>query len=465
MIRLEYHTKLGKKNELDINTFFSDVSYQTPGGLTRAQYDTVPRAARLNADVLNASIENKTRYLGVSDLHQWNEHWSTRAGVYVSTSDFVNPTFLNYEERSETNVGGRIENQYKFQSEHLSGKVTFGAELQYFRSPISNYTNDNGSAGALSFEDKLISDQTMLFLQSEFDFPSNVILTLGASTTFLKYDLRRIQPEASHQIRKFDPVFAPRVALLKKMGGRHSVYASLSYGFSPPTLAEVRPSTNEFNNDLNPEHGVNYEMGFKGRTTDGSFRYEVVFFEFGLKETIVIQRTEDGAEYFINTGRTRQRGTEIGLSWNIISDSETFFSELSINGGYTINDFTFDDYTNDGTDYSGNDLTGVPPNVIALGVDARIHSRLYFNLTGNYTDRIPLNDANTEYAGEYFLLGLRAGYQLPVSETISLEFFAGGDNLLDQKYSLGNDLNARGGRFFNTAPGANFYLGIKFSGL
>jgi iron complex outermembrane receptor protein len=465
MIRLEYHTRLGKKNELDINTFLSDLSYQTPGGLTRAQYDTVPRAARLNADVLDASIENRTRYLGASDLHQWNERWSTRTGVYVSTSDFVNPTFLNYEERSETNVGGRIENQYKFQSELLSGKVTFGAELQYFRSPITNYANDNGSAGTLSFEDKLISDQTMLFLQSEFDFPSNIILTVGASTTFLKYDLRRTRPEASQQVRKFDPVFAPRIALLKKMGGRHSVYASLSYGFSPPTLAEVRPSTNEFNNDLNPEHGVNYEMGFKGRTTDGSFRYEVVFFEFGLKETIVIQRTDGGAEYFINTGRTRQRGTEIGLSWNVISDSETFFSELSINGGYTINDFTFDDYINDGTDYSGNDLTGVPPNVIALGVDARIHSRLYFNFTGNYTDRIPLNDANTEYAGEYFLLGLRAGYQLPVRETFSLEFFAGGDNLLDQKYSLGNDLNARGGRFFNTAPRANFYLGVKFLGL
>jgi iron complex outermembrane receptor protein len=247
------------------------------------------------------------------------------------------------------------------------------------------------------------------------------------------------------------------------MGGHHSVYASLSYGFSPPTLAEVRPSTNEFNNDLNPEHGLNYEMGFKGRTTNGSFSYDVVFFEFGLKETIVIQRTDGGAEYFINTGRTRQRGAEIGLSWNVISDSERLFSELSINGGYTINDFTFDHYTNDGTDYSGNDLTGVPSNVIALGIDARIHSRIYFNFSANHTDRIPLNDANTEYAAEYFLLGLRAGYQLPIKEIFSLEFFAGGDNLLDQKYSLGNDLNARGGRFFNTAPGANFYLGIKFS--
>jgi iron complex outermembrane recepter protein len=239
----------------------------------------------------------------------------------------------------------------------------------------------------------------------------------------------------------------------------------LSYGFSPPTLAEVRPSTNEFNNDLSPEHGVNYEMGFKGRTTNAALRYEVVFFEFALKETIVIQRTDDGAEYFVNAGRTGQRGTEVGISWDAITDSEKFFSDLSFNGSYTINAFTFDEYINDGTDYSGKKLTGVPPNVVALGIDAHIHSRLYFNLTANYTDRIPLNDANTEHAGEYFLLGCRAGYMLPVRGIFAMDLFLGGENLLDQKYSLGNDLNARGGRFFNTAPGSSFYFGIKLSGL
>jgi iron complex outermembrane receptor protein len=464
VMRVEFRPKIGKKDELAINFLHSNLFYETPGGLTRAQYDTVPRNSRLRADTLNASIENKTNYISVSDLHQWNESLSTRVGVYASKSDFVNPTFLNYEERDETNIGGRIENQYKFQTELLAGKVTLGAEFQFFNSPITNYANNNGTPGTLLFEDKLKSNQTTLFLQSEFDFPSNIILTLGGSTTFLKYDLERLQPEVSDQVRKFDPVFAPRVALLKKMGGRHSVYASLSYGFSPPGLAEVRPSTNEFNNDLNPEHGVNYEMGFKGRTDDAALRYEVVFFEFGLKETIVIKRTTEGAEYFVNAGRTRQRGVETGLSWDAISDSDGFFSALSFNGSYTINTFTFDNYVNDGNDYSGNDLTGVPPNVAALGIDARIRSRLYFNFTGNYTNRIPLNDANTEYAGEYVLLGLRAGYTLR-GKSMAWDFFAGGDNLLNQKYSLGNDLNARGGRFFNTAPGANFYIGLKFSTL
>lgn len=462
--RLEYRPKLGKKDQLHISYLLTELFYQTPGGLTRAQYDTVPRAARLRADTLNASIENKTHYLGISDNHKWNDNWSTQLGIYASTSDFLNPTFLNYEERNEKNFGGRLENQYKFQGERLSGKVTFGAEMQYFRSPIRNYENVKGSPGALNFEDEVISNQTMLFLQSEFDLSSNVIISLGASTTFLKYDLSRTTPAVSKQVRSFDPVFAPRVAVLKKMAGRHSVYASLSYGFSPPTLAEVRPSTNEFNNDLNPEHGTNYEMGFKGLIEEVSLRYDVSFFEFDLKETIVIQRTAGGAEYFINAGRTRQRGVEIGLVWDALTEADRFFSDLNFNAGVTINSFNFEDYTNDGTNYSGNDLTGVPPGVFALGIDARIRSRIYLNFTGNYVDRIPLNDANTEYADEYVLVGCRAGYVLPV-DAYSIDFFAGGENLLNQKYSLGNDLNARGGRFFNTAAGSSFYFGIKVSGL
>ena len=37
---------------------------------------------------------------------------------------------------------------------------------------------------------------------------------------------------------------------------------------------------------------------------------------------------------------------------------------------------------------------------------------------------------------------------------------AGADNLLDQKYSLGNDINAFGGRYYNVAPGRNYWVSL-----
>jgi iron complex outermembrane receptor protein len=40
--------------------------------------------------------------------------------------------------------------------------------------------------------------------------------------------------------------------------------------------------------------------------------------------------------------------------------------------------------------------------------------------------------------------------------------FAGIDNALDETYSLGNDLNAIGGRYYNAASPRNYYIGLNF---
>ena len=64
---------------------------------------------------------------------------------------------------------------------------------------------------------------------------------------------------------------------------------------------------------------------------------------------------------------------------------------------------------------------------------------------------------------EYFLLGARVGYQAALSDNFSFEVFTGIDNALDKRYSLGNDLNAVGGRYYNAAAPRNFYVGVKLT--
>ena len=89
--------------------------------------------------------------------------------------------------------------------------------------------------------------------------------------------------------------------------------------------------------------------------------------------------------------------------------------------------------------------------------------KIYLNITTNYTDAIPLNDGNTEYAGEYFLVGGRLGYRTQLGKTLPFEIFAGVDNATGRKYSLGNDLNAVGGRYYNAAARENYYVGLNLS--
>jgi iron complex outermembrane receptor protein len=74
---------------------------------------------------------------------------------------------------------------------------------------------------------------------------------------------------------------------------------------------------------------------------------------------------------------------------------------------------------------------------------------------------IPLNDANTDYAAGYWVFGARAGWRRTVLSRLAVDLYAGVENVGDRRYSLGNDLNAFGGRYFQPAAGRNYYGGAQ----
>jgi iron complex outermembrane receptor protein len=454
---------LNSRHKLSATILYSDLFYETPGGLNKSQYDADPEQARPPSPVTRGAVEqhaavtNKTGFIGFSDDYQWNDAWSTQTGIYGSFTAFENPTIRNYEIRDEQNFGLRSQTEYEFEKA-LKGKITIGGEYQYFNSPLAVYGNTYGVIDTVQTDDKLKSRLFLFFGQAELNLGSDFFLTVGASANFLKYKFTTLQPPPSiKQNREFDPVLSPRLALLKKFN-LVSVYGSISQGFSPPSLAEVRPSAGTYNNDLNSERGLNYELGFRGSLAKGQLHYDISAYDFRLDETIVIQRTSDGAEYFVNAGKTSQQGLEGTLSYHPKLRSKSF--DITLWTSYTYNHYRFKDYENDGNNFSGNRLTGVAPTVVLWGADLSF-KRFYLNATANYTDALPLNDANTVYAPEYFLLGARAGYRSDASRKVRFEVFAGIDNVLDKRYSLGNDLNAIGGRYYNAAPRRNYYIGLK----
>lgn len=464
-INVDWTNILSARSFLSGTFLLSDLNYGTPGGLTLAQYNADPQQARPAAGATpgsvsqNASVKNSTSYLGLNFDHQWNQAWSTRIGAFGAITNFTNPSIRNYEIRKEYNWGGRTDTQYKFEGSVMKGKITFGAEYQNFYSTLTDYDNLQGTKGNVQTDDQLKSELFLLFGQADLELPANFFLTLGGSENFNTYNFVRVSEiPAVEQNRRFDPVFSPRIALLKKFSDSFSVYGNISSGFSPPSLAEVRPSTSTFNNSLNAEMGTSYELGIKGRLLN-QLLFTLAAYTFDLRNAIVIQQDITGADYFVNAGSTSQKGIEATLEWfpKITSEKVSLFKIWS---SVTCNYYRFTNYVNSGIDYSGNALTGVAPNIIVSGVDLRFKKGFYANLTTNYTDRIPLNDGNTEYASDFFLLGSRFGYQL--TGKFPIEFFAGIDNALDKKYSLGNDLNAAGGRYYNAAMPRNYYAGIVF---
>jgi iron complex outermembrane receptor protein len=238
-----------------------------------------------------------------------------------------------------------------------------------------------------------------------------------------------------------------------------SLYSSVSRGFSPPSTNELLPTGGSINLDLNAENGLNYDAGIKGRFND--LTYDINGFIFHLDNTIVQRRTAGGGDYFINAGKTDQKGVEASANYRLFKSSQ--FVENSLAWlSYTFHHFKYRDFKQLTNDFSGKQLPGVARHTIAGGYDISILKGITGNITYLFSDRMPLNDANSAYADAYHLLGIKAGYRKRFHEKYVLNLFAGAENILNETYSLGNDINGFGGRYFNAAPGRNYYAGIIF---
>lgn len=463
-------TALSKKDKLEWIALYADLYYQTPGGLTLAQMEQNPRQARSIAVSQKAAIYNKTFFAGLSNTYDFNHHWSNTTSLSFSHTDFKNPFITNYEKRKENNLSVRSKFVYTASFNEQDIKLVGGTEWLYGDAAIDNYGNKQGVPDTVQAKDKIWVRQWFPFVQFEWQLKKKLLLQIGASTNSNIYQYKRFTGiDNSKKKKKFDEQFLPRLALLYPLSKNTSLFASISKGFSPPTIAEIRSSDVNINTNLQPEFGWNYETGIRGSSSNSRFQFEGSFYYFKLQQAIVRRLTDAGAEYFVNGGGTDQKGAEVRAAYSLINNPASLFSSVKLWSGFTLNDYNFKHYIVDTVDQSGNidtvdhsgkTITGVPKYVYAAGLDINIYRGFYLYVSVNYTSKLPLNDANYEFAKAYTLVQTKLGWKKQWTSSFGIELFAGGDNLLDQRYSLGNDINAFGKRYYNPAPGANYFGGM-----
>jgi len=455
---------ISKKQNINANIFYSDLYYQTPGALTLAEMNNDPRQARpaagvnKSAEAQKAALYLKTLYAGFSNDYNFNSKLNNSTAVYFSTTNFRNPTIRNYERKTEQGIGMRTVT--KFKSRFFTG--TFGTEYQYSFTNTSTFGNNYGEIDTLQFHDEINSRQFNVFAQVDFSLPQDFTLNAGISYNNFHYGFIRLsQLPSVQQSSDFTPQFVPRIAVLKKIAGRISVYASVSKGYSPPSIDEVHAGDGNFNKQLNAETGLNYEAGIKGDIIKNKLLIDASYYYFNLTNTIVSRRDINGADYFVNAGKTKQQGVEIALQYLPINNSNRFVRQLKFWTSYTNIHARFENYEQGTSKYDGNKLTGTAPNVFAVGTDINTSVGLYASLYYSYTDMIPLNDANSFYTNAYNLFFAKLGYKKNLGKQISTDLFVGYDKSFNNPYSLGNDLNAAGNRFYNPSSPQNFNGGIK----
>lgn len=458
---------LSDKQVLEAVLLFTDLYYQTPGGLTLTEMNNNPRQARPAAGIFpsapaqNAGVSLRSFYSGVSHEYQFTKNLHNRTGVYGNFVQFQNPSIRNYERRLEQNLGVRSVTDLSITRNEVTFNLLGGGELQHGYSPIKTYQNLQGFSGALQSDDEVRTLTYSVFGQGEINY-RQWWFTGGLSLNGLQYKLLQLTSiPAIDQTEEYKPVITPRLAVSRKISDSFSAYGNVSVGFSPPTLAEIRPSTGTINYDLKPEKGTQFEIGSKGFLRDRTLQLDVALYHLQLNETIVVRRDADGADYFVNAGSTNQNGAEISAAWLPKLSSGNFLQHFKLWTSITLNDYTFKDYFKNDVSLSGNQLTGTPNQMMAGGIDLKSKNNFGLHVTAQYVGKIPLDDANTVFADAYTLVGARLDHEQQIGKRYTLETFVGVDNALNELYSLGNDLNAAGGRYFNPAASRNFYLGLK----
>lgn len=339
--------------------------------------------------------------------------------------------------------------------------IQTGIEYQNSFFDGKNFGNVLGAADTIRFADEIKTVMSNVFVQGNIDLSSDFSLSAGLSMNNLKYDINRLidafnqNPEQIE--KKFETALMPRVAISKIFNNNFSLHASLSKGFSPPTTTEIRTNDGKLSPDLEPEKGTNYELNFRGGLLKDKLSFDLAAFYFNLDETIVSNPNPDGVLLFENAGQTNQKGIELQLKSRLLHRPDKAINTVNVGLSYTLHDFKFKNYVKRENDYSGNALPGTALNTLNATVDVQFWNWFDLNLTYHYADPIPLNDANTFYSDAYHLVNARLNFNYKQQ----YEIYFGIDNLTNASYSLGNDLNAFGRRYFQPAPETSFYFGIN----
>ncbi|QER41095.1 TonB-dependent receptor [Acinetobacter suaedae] len=250
----------------------------------------------------------------------------------------------------------------------------------------------------------------------------------------------------------------PSVALSWQVFPELLTYVSYAKGFETPTFTEMayRPDgSGGFNFDLEASSSDTYEFGLKSQNMLGDFTLAV--FQTKTKDDIVSAGAKDGRNTFRNADKTLREGVE--LTWN-----KALWRDLIANASYAYLDATFEsDVPAIGSVSkieSGNLIPGIAKQRAYASLAWKPKAGLYGGVDAQYSDKIYVNDINTEVAPSYTTISAYTGYVWNVSDW-RVNTYARIDNMLDKNYIGSVIVNDGNGRFYEPADGRNWSAGFS----
>ncbi|MCE2756582.1 MAG: TonB-dependent receptor plug domain-containing protein [Chitinophagaceae bacterium] len=248
-VQLNMRIKSNEQISTDFMLFYSDLFYQTPGGLTFTQFNADPRQSRPATATLpsvvdqKTAIYNKSAFIGFSNTYKINSRWKTVGSVTNGLTQFKNPFITNYEKRREFNLGFRSKIVYE-NNLPIPVQWVSGFEIQRGEYAIDSSGNIKGAPDGNKVSDEVIARQQFAFTQLNIQPLRFLQIQSGLSINRFFYSIQRTTGAPANGIKKldFNRQLLPRIALLAAPAAGISLYGQLSKGYSSPSIAEIRPS-------------------------------------------------------------------------------------------------------------------------------------------------------------------------------------------------------------------------------
>ena len=375
--------------------------------------------------------------------------------------------------RSYQGLGVQLSHTFKLdggQALRLVGGVDFDESDEDRR----GYINNLGVRGALKRDERNRADNRDAFIQASFDLDSQWTATAGLRSSHVRFrsqdyftapanpaivgDLPNPDDSGSLNYSATSPV----LGLSWHAAPTLNVYANAGQGFETPTFTELsyRPVGTGLNTDLRASKSRHAEIGAKWKYA-GAQRLDVALFDIATRDEIVVDTNTNGRSTFKNAGKTVRRGVEFSHVGQLAESLRSTLSVTLLRARFA-SDFVSGSGTTPNV-FSGYHLPGTPErNLYAELAWAPAGAWAGFNGAVEVvrTDKLYVNDTNTDAAPASTVLNLRAGFKQTAgvwqfSQLVRL------DNATDRYYAGSVIVNEGNSRFFEPAMPRNWLLSLS----
>lgn len=443
-----------------------------PSSIDGEQLQTSPEKAAYTWGASQGYESYDKGMLGASYRHQFSPGFDNQTSVFLHFRDAYEPRPFDILKEEQVAAGVRTRFNYKHQFLGRQASLSLGSEYYQewydtgtFENLYQDFPGQGSIAGNALSNNSQIRHYLNVFAQWKVEASERLSLEAGLNLNSTSYDLTDLfYGDSIDQTGdyRFQTILSPRLGAVYTLGVDNMLFASISHGFSTPGVAETLTPEGLINTDLQPEVGINYEIGHKGTWLGNRLYTELALFTIQVDKLLVAERVAEDQYVGRNLGKTDHSGLEMLVAYRLDVNGWLRVSPY-VNASF--NKFRFDHYVDDGVDYSGNDLPGVPKRTINAGIDIKTREGLGVFASFQHIGSIPLDDANSGYNQAYNLVHLKAEYSIDIFQELELDLFAGVNNLFNKSYASSVLPNAVGfgnslPRYYYPGEPRNYYFGV-----